>query len=49
MLIGQKLSSMRILEDGKVEILTRFYKVIKVRHAPEEAEVVCREACVVET
>lgn len=41
-LIGQKLYSLGILEDGKAEILTRFYKVIKVRHASREAGVMCR-------
>lgn len=40
--IGQKLSSLGILEDGKAEILTRFYKVIKVGYASEEAGAMCR-------
>ena len=40
--MGQKITYLEILEDGKVEILTRFYKVRKVRHASGEAEVMCR-------
>lgn len=31
-----------ILEDGKAEILTRFYKVIKVSCASGEAGLMCR-------
>lgn len=31
--MGQKIAYLEILEDGKVEILTRFYKARKVRHA----------------